>query len=185
MMTSLNYYSRMALVACVAGLISCQEDPKPVLEEEVITTLIVTLTPSGSDEKIELKFFDADGDGSIAPVITPTKALLSPNTLYAASVTLYNESSSPKENMTVEIEEEADHHLFCYDVEELPISITVTDKDSKDLPIGLASVWQTTQNTGDGYVTVRLKHQPNIKTGSCDLGETDIQVRFPIAVVAL
>lgn len=183
MTRSMKYYSRIALVACAAGLMSCQDDPEPVLEEEVITTLIVTLTPSGSDESIELKFYDADGDGSIAPVITPANAQLSSNTLYAASITLFNESSSPKENMTEEIVEEADHHLFCFEVEALPLSVTITDKDANDLPIGLASVWQTSSEVGEGAVTVRLKHQPNVKTGACDLGETDIQVRFPISIV--
>jgi|GEM_PF-2626977 hypothetical protein len=30
-----------------------------------------------------------------------------------------------------------------------------------------------------GRIVVRLKHQPGIKTGSCEPGDTDVEVSFP------
>jgi len=29
---------------------------------------------------------------------------------------------------------------------------------------------------------IALKHQPGIKNGQCDLGETDVEVEFPIVI---
>ena len=53
--------------------VSCSNDddtPEPVNEEEVITTLTVTLSPNGGGTAITLQTRDLDGDGPNAPVVT-------------------------------------------------------------------------------------------------------------------
>ena len=60
--------------ALIASLlfVSCSDDDDPVAvnEEEVITTMIVTLVPSDASTNITLKTQDLDGDGPNAPVVT-------------------------------------------------------------------------------------------------------------------
>src|SRR6187399_2099645 len=87
-------------------LISCKDDPQPTNQEEVITTLIVDLSPDGGGEPLELKFYDEDGDGSIDPIITPHLLELEAGKSYTAEITLLNETVSPTEDITEEIEEE-------------------------------------------------------------------------------
>mgnify|MGYP000728059386 CR=1 FL=1 len=59
-------------VALVASslFIGCSkdDDPQPVNEEEVITTMIVTLQPEGGGTEVKLQFRDLDGDGPDEPV---------------------------------------------------------------------------------------------------------------------
>ena len=55
---------------------SCDnDDPEPVNEEEVITTMTATLTPVGGGGTIILKTQDLDGDGPDAPVVTVSGSL--------------------------------------------------------------------------------------------------------------
>jgi hypothetical protein len=58
------------------------------------------------------------------------------------------------------------------------LNITPTDKDKNNLPIGLNTEW-TCSGADFGRIVVRLKHQPGIKTGSCEPGDTDVEVSFP------
>jgi hypothetical protein len=83
---------------------SCKKDD-PIIpnQEEVITTLIYTLTKA-SGESAELKFIDSDGDGGIAPIVTSD--FLSANTVYLGSLQILNEIVDPTEDITTEIEEE-------------------------------------------------------------------------------
>lgn len=160
------------------------DDPDPTNEEEVITTLYVDLTPQGGGTSIELKFFDEDGDGSIDPVITPAVAQLEAGVTYEAEITLFNESETPTEDVTVEIEGEKEDHLFCFDASGADVTITPDDEDDNGLPIGLVSIWEAGDAGAAGTVTVTLRHQPGVKTGVCPgPGDSDIEVVFPVQVV--
>ena len=69
-MKNVFFYAFSALLFVTT---SCDKDddntPEPVNEEEVITTLTVKLTPT-TGTAIELKSFDADGDGPNVPVLS-------------------------------------------------------------------------------------------------------------------
>src|SRR3990167_2160051 len=60
-----------------------------------------------------------------------------------------------------------------------------SDVCSSDLPtnsdgtyeVGLLSSW-VTQAISTGETTITLKHQPGVKNGQCDPGETDIELTF-------
>jgi len=61
-------YLKLLSLICVSLLTfaACSGDdtpPTPVVEEEVITTMTVTLTPDGGGTAITLKSTDLDGDG--------------------------------------------------------------------------------------------------------------------------
>jgi hypothetical protein len=166
-------------------LVSCGDDPEPANEEELITTLTVTLTPTVGDP-ITMTFKDLDGEGAGVPQYIYSTggdaAVLSASTTYSATITLLNESVNPAENLTVEIEEEAEEHLFCFTTGGATINVSYIDEDSNTLPVGLTTNWDTGA-AGTGTVTVVLRHQPGTKTGVCPgSGETDIEVTFDITI---
>lgn len=167
-------------------LVSCGDDPEPANEEELITTLTVTLTPTGGDP-ITMTFKDLDGDGAGVPQYIYSTggdaAVLSTSTTYTAEITLLNESVNPAENITEEIEEESDEHLFCFTVGGgANIDYSYADEDDNGLDIGLTTNWETGA-ASTGTITIVLRHQPGTKTGACPgSGETDIEVTFNVAI---
>ena len=110
-------FLKYALLASTLIFASCSADddntPDPVNEEEVITTLTVTLD-SGSDTVV-MQYQDLDGDGSDVATVTVSGSL-NANTVYDGSIVLLNETEMPAENITVEVEEEDDEHQFFYTV---------------------------------------------------------------------
>jgi hypothetical protein len=170
-----------AICAFLVLFTACeQEDPIIENEEEVITTLIYTLTDTSGNTKV-LKFVDIDGDGVGAPVITTDT--LDANTTYTGSIQLLNESETPAENITTEIEGEKDDHLFFFNAA-ADITIATTDIDNNNQPVGLQSTLTTT-TAGNNSIEITLKHEPASKTAT-DLtnigGSTDIEVTFNVVI---
>lgn len=188
MTIDLPRYTLLRRAFCVAVLLSIaffqscdKEDPQPVHEPEVITTVEVTLLPEGEGDAVILKFFDADGElGSTAPVITvsgPLKAA----TNYSAAIELRNETVNPPQRITNEVADEANDHLFCFDVTG-DIGVTYLDHDGNGKPIGLFTTWEVGA-AGSAQVTISLRHQAGTKTGECPGGgETDVQVTFDLDI---
>lgn len=166
--------------------VSCSnDDPSPVNEEEVITTVRVTLVNGGNT--ITLQSQDLDGDGPNAPVVT-VSGNLDTNTTYTGTIEFLNELENPAEDITLEVEEEGTEHQVFYQLSNNLGTITYTDTDTNGNPVGLTFNFET-GNAGSGTLTVTLRHEP-IKTAtgvsSGDItnagGETDVEVSFPITV---
>jgi hypothetical protein len=174
--------SVFSIIVLILVFSACKkDDPKPVNEEEVITTFTVVLTPSGGGVPVTLKFQDQDGDGSMAPVTTVSGPLSSGKT-YTGVITLLDESRAVVANITEEVEEESDDHLFCFSVTGSNLTVVASDSDSKGLPIGLTSTW-VTSTAGAASVKITLRHQPGTKTGTCPgTGETDVEVNFNLTI---
>jgi len=160
-----------------------------VEEGELITTVQLTLNLPGDSGKI-YTWQDLDGPGGNNPVLPDTIILgqVTPGgNPYSGMLEFFSKQGGKNENITLEIEKENNNHLVCYEVSSLTmqpqsgITISVTDKDDKSLPIGLKTEWKT-KTTDKGEIWIRLKHQPNSKTGSCDVGETDVEVAFPYVI---
>ncbi len=169
-----------------ALIFSCSSDddstPEPVLEEEVITTMTITLTADGQADVI-LQTQDLDGDGPDLPVVT-VSGDLSENTMYSGSIVLLNETEDPAENITEEIEEEALEHQFFYTIGNgLNAETDYNDADSDGNPIGLDFVLST-NSVSSGSITFTLRHEPTKPNmGIEDAGgETDIEATFDIAI---
>ena len=165
-------------------IVSCSDDPEdPIVEneEEVITTLTYTLTPFKGGSAVVLSYRDLDGDGDGEPTIT--NGTLSPATTYTGALTLLNETESPAESITEEIEEEDADHQFFFSTTVSDLVVTYDDTDDDGNPVGLATSL-TTGAAGSGTLTVTLKHEPNKSAGvsSGDIanagGETDIEATF-------
>ncbi|NNK29929.1 MAG: type 1 periplasmic binding fold superfamily protein, partial [Flavobacteriaceae bacterium] len=166
----------LALVGIL--FVSCSNDddtPEPVNEEELITTMTITLTPQAGGADITLQVRDLDGDGPDAPVIT-VSGTLTASTTYTGSIVLLNETENPAENITLEVAEEDDEHQFFYVPTGSITDITYTDQDGNGNPVGL-SFELTTGAAGAATLQATLRHEPkkpNDGTLADAGGETDI-----------
>lgn len=155
-------------------------------EEELITTLIYTLTSQSDGAVVEMSFKDPDGDGGIAPVVTG--GILKTNHIYSGVLTLLNESVNPVEDITEAIQLEAVNHQFFFSSSIPGISIIYDDSDINNRPLGLKSIL-TTGAIGTGSLKITLRHNPNKNASGVSAGnianaggETDIEVNFQLSV---
>ena len=165
--------------------VSCSKDNiEPDDDNELITT--VKLSFKSSTGTVKSYFWrDKQGDGvmdSVDPIV------LDKNASYELSVSLLDETKNPVFDISKEINEEADVHLFVY--KSTPtglVNVVIKDLDKKGLPLGLLSEVKTQIAPGNGNFNVVLKHQPPVngvavKNGSASLGSTDVDVSFPLSV---
>ncbi|MES2554875.1 MAG: type 1 periplasmic binding fold superfamily protein [Bacteroidota bacterium] len=180
----MKIFSILSIVLALTFIGACKKkkkeevtNPPVVNEEELITTFRITFTDAGGVQPTVIaQFVDLDGAGGNAPTIFDTIRLQA-NTTYNASITLLNESVNPAEDLTVEVQEEDQDHLFCFSpTGSLNLGITRTDSDGT-YEVGLLSSWAA-QAISTGETTITLKHQPGVKNGQCDPGETDIELTF-------
>lgn len=171
-------YLFIALTACSSD----DDNPTPVHEEEVITTIVATLSPQGGGTDVTLTSKDLDGDGPDPAVITISGDLIS-ETNYDGTITLSNETESPAEDITAEVSEEgADHQFFFTSGVG---TVTYADTDENGDPIGLDFTLATTATATTGNLTITLRHEPNkdatdVSDGDITNagGETDVEVTF-------
>lgn len=186
-MKAIKFLSMMAIAVLTFN--SCSDDdPAPVNEEEVITTVIVTLTPQGSGSTVTLTSQDLDGDGPNAPVVT-VSGPLNNNSVYNGSVQFLNELENPAENITEEVEEEDEEHQVFYSLTNCIGTVAYADADANGNPLGLAFTLSTNQAACTGVMTVILRHEPDkdgvgVSDGNIANagGETDIEVSFNVAL---
>jgi len=174
--------SMYALLAI--AMIGCSDDDTPVVinEEEVITTVILTLTPESGDQVV-LTTQDLDGDGPDEPV-TITTGSFNENTQYQGAVRFLNETETPAEEITNEVIEEADEHQVFYTVSNgLNITTTYQDEDSNGNPLGVSIILETGA-VSEGNLTVTLRHEPVKPNDGLDSagGETDITRTFDVTI---
>ena len=169
--------------------VSCVNDSEPINEEEVITTMNVTLVPEGGGEEIVLSFQDLDGDGTDDTGIK--KGTLAAGVTYNGSIELLNETKiDDPEDITEEVEKEDLDHQFFYTVGTgLDVTTAYSDKegtgkDSGGNYLGIEFTL-TAGAVSSGTLTFTLRHEPNKpNTGLSDAdGETDIEVAFDIEVI--
>jgi hypothetical protein len=170
------------LIACKKEKKKAVENPTNPNEQELITTFKIAFTDiNGVLPTVEARFVDIDGPGGNNPTVFDSIRLVA-NATYNATITLLNESTIPTQNITEEVEEEGVDHLFCFDLTSgLNAAITRTDLDANNLPIGITSQW-VLGAVSTGTSTIRLRHQPGVKNGQCDPGETDIELNFHMVI---
>ena len=167
-------------------LISCNDDDDdipPVNEEELITTMTITLAPDGAGTTVTLKTVDLDGDGPNPPVIT-VSGPFSTGTTYQGSIVLLNETEDPAENITEEVEEEAEEHQFFYTIGgALDATTFATNFDVNGHPLGTEFTLNAA-NASTGTLTFTLRHEPKKpNSGLADAGgETDISATFNVTI---
>ena len=174
--------SMYALLAI--AMLGCSDDDTPdvINEEEVITTVILTLTPESGDQVV-LTTQDLDGDGPDEPVTIITGSF-NENTQYQGAVRFLNETETPAEEITNEVIEEADEHQVFYTVSNgLNITTTYQDEDSNGNPLGVSIILETGA-VSEGNLIVTLRHEPVKPNDGLDSagGETDITTTFDVTI---
>tara|TARA_B100001059_G_scaffold62420_1_gene58312 strand:- start:529 stop:1080 length:552 start_codon:yes stop_codon:yes gene_type:complete len=180
----INKFLPMLLLLLVTAA-SCSKDddplPEVVNEEEVITTMEVTLTSGAS--VITLKTQDLDGDGPNAPVVT-VSGNLAAGTTYDGVMRFLNELESPAENITEEVEEEdLEHQVFFTVGSGLDVTTEYSNFDSAGNNLG-TQFKLTAGSASSGNLTFSLVHEPTKpNTGLASAGgETDIDATFSITI---
>ena len=206
-MKTINPFKNLQLLAIlfsVITIIGCSNDddvaPEEENEVEVFTdvTLIFTNTTDNSDV-VRASAQDPDGTGiqelQILDAIT-----LAADTEYTLTYEILNAlDPSDVENIGDEILEEDNEHQFFFSFTENVFSdptgngnidatadpINYNDADENGNPVGLSSAWTTGGTaSSEASFTVRLQHQPDVKTatsGSND-GDTDFELTFALTI---
>ena len=177
-----------AMIAALIVLASCKKDddqpniPQPVINEpENITSVELHFSSLDGTSGFHVDWDDPDGLGGNEPTID--NIVLDSGVTYNVVVSFLDRSGGTSMDLTPEIEEESDEHIVCYSLDaasENALEITSTDTDGT-YRIGLNTQWEAKGITS-GELTLTLKHQPEAKDGTCDPGETDVEVVFPISI---
>lgn len=188
-MKTIKLYSLMAIALFTFS--ACSEDddaaPEIINEEEVITTMTITLTDNDGTTKT-MRIVDNDGGGPEEPSIKADD--LDANTSYSGTVEFLNETETPAEDITVEVAEESEEHqVFYVPSASLNASVEYNDQDANGNPLGLEFTL-TTGNSSNGTLTVLLLHEGNkaaegVSDGdpSNAGGETDIEAVFEVNIL--
>jgi hypothetical protein len=153
-----------------------KDDPEPDDENELITTVVLTFSKTGEPDAV-FRWKDLSGVKTIDTI------KLKASSVYNLKTTFLDESKSPVEDITEEIEEEEDEHqVFYLSSPAGLITFEYKDIDKKGLPVGL-SMGSTTSTPAVGSLRVVLKHAPGIKDGNFATGSTDADVTFPVVLI--
>jgi hypothetical protein len=206
-MKTINPFKSLQLLAIlfsVITIIGCSNNdddaPEEENEVEVFTdvTLIFTNTADNSDV-VRASAQDPDGTGiqelQILDAIT-----LAADTEYTLTYEILNAlDPADVEDIGNEILEEDNEHQFFFSFTENVFAnptgngnidaaadpINYNDADENGNPVGLSSTWTTSSTAASGAsFTVRLQHQPDVKTatsGSND-GDTDFALTFALNI---
>lgn len=162
------------------GSLSSCEDDHDHDEGEVITTVQLLCSDSASGNALgDFRFEDPDGPGGNNPTRLDTIRLDS-GRVTLVSLRFFDASTGTVKDISAEVRNEADEHLVCFGPAGIQLAINITDTDGM-YPLGLESRWKPGA-AGSGSITVTLKHQYDVKNGTCDPGDTDVEVTFPVII---
>ena len=177
-----------AMMMVVISLSCDSDDPDPVNEEEVITTMNVTFTNTAdASDVVTASFRDIDGEGGNDGVITnPT---LSADATYTVTLEFLNETETPAEDITEEVSEEDDEHqVFFIAGAGLNFTYAYGDQDGNGNPLGLTGT-VTIGAASTGSLDIVLVHEPakdamGVSDGDITNagGEEDIRVRYTVTI---
>jgi hypothetical protein len=193
-MSSMKNLFLVGLLAAVVALSGCEKDaPNKENEEELINKVTLTFSPVEGGSDIVVVALDEDGEGLVIGTIN-----LIEHTTYDLFITF--ENTLEGEDITEEIEEEADEHMIFFafsigafaspdgngNIDNRADPVNYEDEDSNGQPLGLHTSWTTSVAGSSFTFTVLLKHQPGLKTGTsgANVGETDVNVTFPMQIAA-
>ncbi len=185
----------------VLMLAGCEDDdPKKEDTPELITKATLTFTPNGGGSAVVVSATDPDGEG-VQDIRVDGPINLAANTTYTLSIALINELADPSDeeyNITEEVEEEGDEHMFFFgwsnsafsnpagngNIDARVDAVNYLDEDEGGLPIGLSTSWTTGTAVSRATFRVILKHQPDLKTATSgsQVGETDLDIEFTLNV---
>jgi hypothetical protein len=154
----------------LAGLLSSctADDGDHDHDSEIISRVELTFTPEGGGAPLVFEFTDPDGDGGTSGIAERIE--LAAGTTYELSIRFENDLVDPAEDITDEIEAEAEEH-FVFVLGDSPALLTHAYADlesdygmnavGEDLPVGLLNTI-TTDAAGSGELRIVLRHLPEL-----------------------
>jgi hypothetical protein len=183
-MKSISNIALSVITAFSFTMTSCQKDetdnPAPVNPSELITTVHLILSDSAGSSVIDtVSFIDIDGPGGASPVID--SLIIQSGVTYQLRLLLLDESKNPVLDISEEIAEESDYHLFVFTSAQA--QTTTIDTDVNGNPLGLLNLLSAPA-AGLGSYRVQLRHfdTPALKTANSQDYETDIEIDFGLRV---
>jgi len=185
-MFSRSSFSAGSLALLVAASACGDSSTAPGGETEIISRVTLTLTaPGGAVQTVYVD--DADGNGPTAPSAQVGTLTLARGVTYTGAVKFENRLVNPIVDITTEVRAEANQHRVFYTVTPTGVTLTTTDLDSQNRPLGttFTKAVAATAAPGAGTVRVLLCHYDSaVKVGtatSC-AGETDINILFAATI---
>ncbi|MBL9107210.1 MAG: hypothetical protein JNL82_40330 [Myxococcales bacterium] len=178
-----NFFALVMGLASLGGPGACgsnaeddhgEDDHEHEDENEVISRVELTFTPAGGGAPLVFAFEDPDGDGGVSGM--SDRVELAVGVEYGLAVRFVNSIADPEEDLTAEIEAEAEDHLVFVtgdvagpgsSVSPALVTHAYADLESDygenavgdDLPVGLANT-VTGAAAGEGELRVILRHLP-------------------------
>lgn len=214
-----KYISYFAFLSIITLNQSCVKDknspqpatpPAPIVDvSELITSFRIIFTDSASGSISTFSFIDPDGEGGQPAYYGPTISSqsdsvieLNANKTYYSQIILLDESKSPIDSISNEVNAEGKEHMFFYNngantilnsnnpytviLNGSNVEITYTDFDqgSPQRGIGLRTRFRTGSVTAPAKypLNITLRHQPGTKNGTYAPGESDISVDFKLRI---
>ncbi len=192
-------YTFLAAGIFIAGCSDDDEAPEEENELEVITDVKLIFTnDADAADVVEARAQDPDGPG-VQELVILDGINLDLNKSYTLTYEILNNLESPAEDIGDEIQEEDDEHQFFFsfpegafasptgngNIDNASDPINYNDTDGNGNPLGYFTSWTTgSAGLSGGTFTVRLQHQPDVKTstsGATD-GDTDFDLQFVLNI---
>lgn len=138
----------LPLAILALGACTDPENPEETNEEEVITTVELTLDGE------TYVWADIEQDGS--PLVDDI--VLAADSTYTLDVRFLNELEDPAEDITEEVDAESHEHQLFFTTDG-PFTYAYDDADANGLPVGLSGTLST-GSAGTGMLGVLLRHLP-------------------------
>ena len=188
-------YSLLSLIIFTA----CEDDdvvPEEEEEMEVITDVTLIFT-SDAGAVVTASAQDPDGEG-VQELVVLDEIQLQAGTNYTLTFDIMNNLEIPGESIGEEIAEEDDEHQIFFawtegafsnptgngNIDNASDPVNYNDADGNGNPLGLNTSWTAGDPTTAASFTVRLQHQPDVKTSTSGAndGDTDFELQFRLTI---
>ncbi len=184
----ITFRSVVALGLFALIMNGCTEEKNPAIppaddEHMPPTTMVVVLKETGKSDSTKSLVRDTTLVKG-KPMVEDTLRVISGKS-YSGYIMLWNESVTPVEDATHEIEGEKNEHLFAFTATGNAIgrlSITVLEKDDNGADFGLTFTASVSgSGAASGGLRIQLRHYGSSpKTGTTF--DTDIDQTFPVVI---
>ena len=190
-----SLYSLLSLVIFTA----CEDDdvvPEEEEEMEVITDVTLIFT-SDAGAVVTASAQDPDGEG-VQELVVLDEIQLQAGTNYTLTFDIMNNLETPGESIGEEIAEEDDEHQIFFawtegafsnptgngNIDNASDPVNYNDADGNGNPLGLNTSWTAGDPATAASFTVRLQHQPDVKTSTSGAndGDTDFELQFVLNI---
>lgn len=203
-MNKFKKYSMIPMIAAAVLLTGCEKEEDEVPEEEhdhemfTDVKLIFTNKSDNSDVVTALAK-DPDHEGPIGLKVNESIDL-DTNKTYELSFEILNiHDDGDVDDIGAEVKDEADEHQIFFSFTDNAFSnplgdgnidntadpIVYKDQDKNGNPLGLLTEWTTSSSIlTNGKFTVRLQHQPDVKTSTSGAndGDSDFDLEFTLNI---